>query len=418
MQLFPATLQGSIAAIPSKSVAHRLFIAASLSDTPSCWHLPTSSVDIDTTLACLAALGAQIEKKGDWIHIAPIEQSTTSATLNCQESGSTLRFLLPVAAALKGAYQFIGCGRLPERPIDDFLNTLEHLGATTSHPRLPLTIQGPLYGKEVHLTGHISSQYLTGLLLAAPLLDEGLHIHLTTPLQSRPYVDITLGVLKQFGITVEEDGTDFHVLPHQQYQCPIHKGTIEGDWSNAAFFLAAGAISHAVTVTGLNTKSAQGDAAIQKILEDFGAEISIQGDAITVAPAPLKGQIISVKEIPDLLPILAVVAANAEGETLFTDVERLRLKESDRLVTTSQLLQAIGVECQVDAHTMRVQGGRPFHVKGSVDSANDHRIVMATAIAALNTDGPLTLTGTQAVTKSYPHFFEDYQQLGGICHGI
>lgn len=418
MQLYPATLKGTLAAIPSKSVAHRLFIAASLADAPSVWYLPTSSVDIDATLSCMSALGARIQQEKDWVHITPIQKIPTKATLHCQESGSTLRFLLPVAAALGGSYDFTGKGRLPERPIEDFLNALGTLGAQSSQNHLPLTIQGSLEGTDIYLPGHISSQYLTGLLLAAPLLNEGLQIHLTTPLQSRPYVDITLAVLRQFSIVVEEDGINFKVPAHQHYHLSEGNYTIEGDWSNAAFFLAAGAFSQPITMTGLRTDSLQGDSAIVEILRKFGASITESGNQLTVAPAPLSAQTISVKEIPDLLPILAVVAAHADGETLFTDVERLRLKESDRLVTTAQLLQAIGINCTFDDHTMRVQGGTPLHITAQVDSANDHRIAMAAAIAALGGDAPLVLTGAEAVNKSYPHFFEDYQRLGGICHVI
>lgn len=419
MKLSPASLGGTIAAIPSKSAAHRIFIAASLADRSSQWQLPTSSIDIDTTLDCMKALGADITREGSTISIAPIQQVRDAALINCCESGSTLRFLLPVSAALGGSAAFVGEGRLPERPISEILNVLHALGATTTSEHLPLTISGPLHGGAVSLPGHISSQYLTGLLLAAPLLNEALDITLTTPLQSRPYIDLTLDVLRRFGVAVEEDGCHFHVAADAAYRLPENGGcTIEGDWSNAAFFLAAGALSAPVTMTGLDLSSSQGDKAIVELLRDFGANVQISNDAITIAPAPLQAQTISVKEIPDALPILSVIAAQAEGTTVFTNIERLRLKESDRIATTSAMLTAMGVPCDSDEHTMRVTGVKQLHGGCSVDSANDHRIAMAAAIAALNCDAPITLTGSNAVNKSYPHFFNDYASLGGVCDGI
>lgn len=418
MKLSPATLGGCIAAIPSKSAAHRLFIAAGLADHPSLWTLPTSSIDIDTTLACMSALGATIERHDTEVHITPIRCATTQATIDCQESGSTLRFLLPVSAALGISSTFIGKGRLPQRPISDFLDVLKGLGAQTDSDQLPLTINGPLHGGTAALPGHVSSQYLTGLLLAAPLLDEALDIHLTTPLQSRPYINLTIDVLRQFGVEVTVNGDHFHVAADAAYHLPDTPLVIEGDWSNAAFFLAAGALSAPVTMTGLKLDSSQGDKAIVDLLRGFGAKVTVEDDTVTVAPAPLHAQTISVKEIPDALPILAVIAAQAEGTTVFTDAERLRLKESDRIATTSALLTALGVPCESDASGLRVTGVKQLHGNVTVDSANDHRIAMAAAIAALNCDAPITLNGASAVNKSYPHFFNDYNSLGGDANGI
>lgn len=417
MKLSPSTLTGTIAAIPSKSAAHRLFIAAALSDKPSTWVLPTSSVDIDTTLDCLAAFGAKVERDGANVTITPIENVNDGATIDCMESGSTLRFLLPLSAALGKTAHFVGRGRLPERPIADFLEVIESLGATTSTHKLPLDITGPLSGTHAELPGHVSSQYLTGLLMAAPLMEEGLTITLTTPLQSRPYIDLTIDVLRRFGVTVEEDGTTFCVPATAHYHLPEKALSIEGDWSNASFFLASGAVGAPMTVTGLDLSSSQGDKVIVDLLEDFGAKVERGDKAMHIEPAPLKAQTISVKEIPDALPILSVVAACAEGTTVFTDIERLCLKESDRIATTTALLEAMGIACESDEHSMRVTGGK-LHGGATVDSANDHRIAMAAAIAASVADAPITLTGENAVNKSYPHFFSDYNQLGGDAHGI
>ncbi len=417
MKLSPKKLSGTVAAIPSKSAAHRLFIAAALSDAPSTWTLPTSSVDIDTTLACLKAFGVQVKREDNKVYIEPIKAIADAPTIDCMESGSTLRFLLPLSAALGKSAHFVGRGRLPERPIADFLEVIEGLGAKTNAHKLPLDITGPLTGKNCELPGHVSSQYLTGLLMAAPLMESGLDIHLTTPLQSRPYIDLTLDVLKRFGIDVEEDGTDFHVPAASRYTLPQGEHAIEGDWSNASFFLAAGAIGQSVTVTGLDLASSQGDKVIIDILEGFGAKVERGEKAITVSPAPLMAQEISVKEIPDALPILSVVAAMAQGTTVFTDIERLRLKESDRIATTTAMLEAMGIHCDSDAHTMRVTGGC-LHGGATIDSANDHRIAMACAIAASVADAPIALTGSEAVNKSYPHFYNDFNALGGDARVI
>lgn len=250
-------------------------------------------------------------------------------------------------------------------------------------------------------------------------MNEDLDITLSTPLQSRPYIDLTLDILRRFGVEVREDGSHFHVAADARYVLPEGETAIEGDWSNAAFFLAAGALSAPVTMTGLDLHSSQGDKAIVELLRGFGATVDCHEDgAITVSPAPLSAQTISVKEIPDALPILAMIAAQAKGTTVFTDIERLRLKESDRIATTTALLEAMGVHCESDAHEMRVTGVTQLHGGCTVSSAGDHRIAMAAAIAALNCDAPVTLTGAEAVRKSYPHFFQDYSSLGGVCDGI
>ena len=419
--VLPGPRTGSVRIPASKSQAHRLLICAALGAQPVALQCDGVSADIAATARCLRALGADITDDGaGTFHIIPIAgEMPVHADLLCGESGSTLRFLLPVSAALGTSADFIGRGRLPERPIAEILKVLEQLGATTTNDHLPLTISGPLHGGAVELPGHISSQYLTGLLLAAPLLDEDLDITLSTPLQSRPYIDLTLDILRRFGVEVREDGSHFHVAADARYVLPEGETAIEGDWSNAAFFLAAGALSAPVTMTGLDLHSSQGDKAIVDLLRGFGATVDCHEDgAVTVSPAPLSAQTISVKEIPDALPILAVIAAQAEGTTVFTDIERLRLKESDRIATTTALLEAMGVHCESDAHEMRVTGVTQLHGGCTVSSAGDHRIAMAAAIAALNCDAPVTLTGAEAVRKSYPHFFQDYSSLGGVCDGI
>lgn len=390
VRIEPGALRGAVRAISSKSDAHRLLICAALADRETVLSRVDWSEDIGATVACLRALGAQIERKGETLRIRPAKMGEMLPLLDCGESGSTLRFLLPVAAALGGG-RFVGHGRLPDRPQEILLRLLAVHGVSVSAERLPFSLSGGLQGGVFTLPGNVSSQYISGLLFALPLLPEGGEICLSTPLQSAGYVEMTLRSLERFGVKVEQTDSGYLVPGGQRYLSP---GEIspEGDWSNAAFFLAAG-----VEVKGLDQKSAQGDRAIERLLPKLG-----------------KGTSVDLTQIPDLLPILAVAAARAEGVTYFVGGERLRLKESDRIETTAALLRALGIKTEELPGGLTVYGGS--FTGGTVDGANDHRIVMAAAIAATTAEGAVTIRGSEAVAKSYPRFFEDFECLGGICH--
>ncbi len=424
----PTPLSGTIEAIASKSDAHRHLIGAALSDAPTEIRLNTSSDDIDTTTQCLRALGATIENEKQALLVHPLVSSTASiSTLDCAESGSTLRFMLPVACACTERAHFTGRGRLPQRPLGDLVSALRQNGVELSSDHLPLSTQGRLQSGTFSLPGNVSSQYITGLLLALPLLEGKSQILLTTQLESLDYVHITLEVLKQYGIVIEQAENRFIVPGAQQYRSP-GKVVIEGDWSNAAFFLAAGAIGAegtSVTVTGLTLNSPQGDRRVVDFLKRFGAEVNLDSRSVQVSSSPLHGCTIDIGETPDLLPVLAVVAACAEGETHFTNGARLRLKESDRLETTATLLRSLGGEVEElpDGLIVRgkgVQRGPLCHPLsgGTVSSFNDHRIAMAAAVAAIACAEPVTILDAAAVNKSYPAFYADYQKLGGTVDGI
>ena len=390
IRIEPSRLTGSVRAISSKSDAHRLLICAALADRETVIERVDWSEDIGATARCLAALGAQVERAGDALRITPIETPERSPVLDCGESGSTLRFLLPVAAALHGG-RFVGRGRLPDRPQEILLRLLAEHGAAADAGRLPLTLSGGLRGGRFTLPGNVSSQYVSGLLFALPLLPEGGEIFLSTPLQSAGYVEMTLRSLKRFGVRVERTASGYLVPGGQKYRSPGELSP-EGDWSNAAFFLAAG-----VEVTGLDRESAQGDRAVERLLPALGG-----------------GAVVDLEQIPDLLPILAVAAARAQGVTRFVGGGRLRIKESDRIESTAALLRALGVEVETLPDGLTVHGGS--FAGGLVDGANDHRIVMAAAIAAVTAKGAVTIRGAEAVAKSYPRFFEDLKSLGGIFH--
>ena len=413
VKIAPAPLAGTLPAISSKSDAHRALICSALADRPTVLELPQTSADIDTTCACLEALGAIIARRGDTVTVTPIRSLPDKALLDCGESGSTLRFLLPVAAALCPSVCFTGHGRLPERPIGELKSAMEAHGVAFSSEKLPFDTSGLLVGGNYRLPGNVSSQYITGLLLAMPKLSAPSTLILTTALESAAYVDITLHALRRFGISVNLLSNGYAVPGGQTFSSP---GTlaVDGDWSNGAFFLAAGALGRPVTLTGLDLDSPQGDKAVLEVLKSFGAEVSVSGGDVTVAPAPLQGITLDVSEIPDLLPILAVVAACASGETRFEGAARLRLKESDRLTATANLLRALGGDAEELPDGLIVRG-RAL-TGGTADGCNDHRIVMAAAVAAIRCAGAVTVTGAEAVHKSYPAFFDDYAKLGGDVH--
>lgn len=412
VRITPAPLSGTIAAIPSKSDAHRLLICAALSDGPTELALSQSSQDIDATVGCLAALGAKIEPTGDALRISPILKPAESPVLDCGESGSTLRFLIPVAAAVCEKAAFTGRGRLPQRPLSQLAAAMESHGVAFSAEKLPLTISGRLRSGEYALPGNVSSQYVTGLLLALPLLEGDSRITLTTGLESAAYVDITLCALGKFGISTTRQKDGFLVPGGQRFRSP-GRVTVDGDWSNAAFFLCAGAIGGEITVAGLNPASPQGDRKIAEFLRRFGAKITESEAGITAKRSRLTGCEIDINETPDLLPALAVAAAFAQGETRFVNAARLRLKESDRLTSTANLIHSLGGRAEelpegLVVHGQKLTGGR-------ADSFHDHRIAMAAAIAAIGCDRPVVIEDAGAAAKSYPAFYQDYAKLGGIA---
>ncbi|MEA5016736.1 MAG: 3-phosphoshikimate 1-carboxyvinyltransferase [Candidatus Limiplasma sp.] len=412
----PGLLSGSVRAIPSKSDAHRLLICAALADRPTTLHLPGwQGEDIAATLRCLTALGASFAQRQDAIWVTPMAGPVPSPVLDCGESGSTLRFLLPVAAALGCGAIFTGSGRLPQRPIGPLLEALEHGGVRASDRALPLRLEGKLRPGRYALPGDVSSQFITGLLLALPLTGGGGEIELLGPLESVGYVDMTRSSLSNFGVSVQASPKGYGVPPGQGYRSP-GEAWAQGDWSNAAFFLVAGALAGPVRYEGLRLPSTQGDAAVFDILARWGARMEAQADRITVACGEARRALtLDVREIPDLLPILAVAAAVTPGVTRFTNAARLRLKESDRLASVARMIGGLGGRAWEEPEGLGVEG-QPALRGGSVHCAGDHRIAMAGAIAATLCSGETVLEGAEAVNKSYPSFFEDFQKLGGKCH--
>lgn len=383
-------ISGSIPAIPSKSAAHRLYICAALAEQPTEISCQGTSKDIEATRACLAAI-----RQGETL-------------LPCGESGSTLRFLLPVAAALGLEVDFQMEGRLPDRPLAPLDQQLEAHGVTLSRPIRHdlLHVSGQLQPGDYVLPGNVSSQYISGLLFALPLLPGTSTLTVTGKVESAPYIAMTLDALRQFGVEIPRTG-NVYTIPGQPYRSP-GRAVVEGDWSNAAFWFCAGALSGPVTVTGLDPDSLQGDREVLEILKRFGADTRQQGTSCTVSPGPLTAIEIDAAAIPDLVPVLSVVAAAAKGTTRIYHAERLRIKESDRIRTICAMLQNLGAAVEETADGLLIHGGKSL-TGGTVDSANDHRIAMSAAVASVLCD--VAVEGAEAVNKSYPKFWSDLQTL-------
>ncbi len=412
----PARLSGVIPAIVSKSDAHRRLILAAFADAPTTFSLVGGSDDIWATVRCLEALGAKIEKGKNKITVIPGPE-VSEAHLFAGESGSTLRFLLPVAMAKCEKAHFSGVGRLPERPLTHLISAMKAGGTAFSGEKLPLTAAGKMKSGVFTVPGNISSQYVTGLLMALPFLDGDSEIIVEGELASKAYVDITLLTMRDFDLTVHAAKTGYFVPGNQ---VPKSKGhmNIEGDWSNAAFFLAAGAISQKpVTVTGLSPDSPQGDKAICELMEKFGAKVEKTENAVTVSGGNLTGCEIDIDKTPDLIAPLGVIAAYAKGKTVFYNGARLRIKESDRIETMKNLILSLGGQAEETEDTLTVYGGGTLS-GGTVDGANDHRIVMAAAIAGSASESGARILGAEAVSKSYPGFFEDFNSTGGNANVI
>lgn len=405
-------MSGTIDAIASKSDAHRILIAAALADKPCKILLNSTSADIEATISCLRSAGVNIEKDGMNLHVTPIKEKTANAVFDCGESGSTIRFLIPVAVALGIASTFTGHGRLPERPQTPLLHTLSEHGVTcTKDGEFPIKTDGKLQSGIFTLPGNISSQYVTGLLFALPLLKGDSKIRLIPPVESKPYINMTISTLKKFGITIKEEGNSYFIKGNQTYHSP-GKIAVDGDWSNGAFFAVCGALSD-ITVNGLFQDSIQGDKAICDIVRRMGADITRNESSITVRKDNLHGIDIDVADTPDLVPVIAALAVFAEGTTRIFNAERLRIKESDRLATVTQLIKTAGGDITELPDGLIINGGKKLNDEFTVSSFNDHRLVMAAAV--LSYGAKITITNAETVNKSYPQFINDITKLGGVC---
>ena len=383
----PRRLRGDLTVIPSKSQAHRLLICAAFSDKPTLLQCAETNRDIEATADCLTALGAKILRTDSGYTVFPVKAVPEQAELHCRESGSTLRFLLPVAGALGVDALFTMEGRLPRRPLSPLWEEMERMGCTLTRPTSDtIRCTGKLRPGAYRIDGGISSQYITGLLLALSLLGSGSQLEITGKAESRPYIEMTKAAISLFGGDPDHPG-------EKRFHSP-GAVSVEGDWSNGAFFLAANELGSCLNLHGLDPDSPQGDRAVLGILP------------LLRSGAPR----VSAADIPDLVPILSVAAASNHG-AVFTDIRRLRMKESDRVASVMAMLKSLGGRAEADDNTLTVFPSG--FTGGVVDSFNDHRIAMSAAIAATVCTGPVTVLGAECVSKSYPGFWEEYRRLGG-----
>lgn len=402
---------GEINAIPSKSVAHRAMILSALCSTPTKLIGSSTGVDTEATVGMLNSLGANIQIADDGYEIIPIKKRKDNPTVNVHESGSSLRFLLPLVAVLGIKCHIIGEGRLASRPNKELIDALRSGGVSVDNDTLPLNMCGKFNSSNVTIRADISSQFVSGLLMAMQTLPFESQIHLVGELKSKKYVDITIDCMNAFGanVTQTEDG---YLLSGGGYKSP-KVYNIEGDWSNASFWLVAGAIGGDVTVNNLNLNSRQGDKAIVDILEIAGANISVQKNSVRVKKSNLHAFSYDFEDIPDLVPVCAVLASFACGKSEFTSVERLRLKESDRIASTLDMLNQASIDAYYEK-SLFVNGG--IHHFGIINGYNDHRIVMSGCIMGAYTSSGVSVTDENAVNKSYINFYKDFQSLGGIIN--
>lgn len=407
LKLEPVKLKGSVTVPPSKSLAHRAIICASLAEGRSKIRNIQYSEDILATIAGMRAFGAVIQTEEDTVIIDGISDysSGEGRTINCNESGSTLRFLIPLATLFEGKTRFTGQGKLGTRPLDTYEEIFSKQGLhyrPSNTDELDLTVEGSLRPGIYDVRGDVSSQFITGLLFTLPLLEAESEIRMTTPLESEGYVDLTLSMLKTFGINIDFDKEKqvFRVEGNQVYRA--QNTTVEGDYSQAAFFLSANALDNSVEVNGMNPASLQGDREIIAILEQLNDGASDE-------------RTIDGSQCPDIIPVAALVAALSDGRTTFTNLERLRIKESDRLEAVQKELARLGADIEIDGDALLIKGTAILKGNATVWSHKDHRIAMMLAVASTVCEEPIVIRDTECVAKSYPDFWDVFKQLGGKC---
>lgn len=408
----PFIPSGTVNVPPSKSDVHRAIICAAMANGVSRISPVALSNDIKATIGCIKALGAEAVLENNVLKVDGTNMyKNKTALLDCGESGSTLRFFIPIAAVGNINATFVGKGKLPQRPIGIFTEALPKAGTVCkTEGGLPLEIKGQLKSGIFEIPGNVSSQFITGLLLALPILEGDSEIVLTSPLESIGYIAMTIRTMKQFGVNIQATEKGWHIKGGQSYKTCDY--TTDGDWSQAAFFMVLGAVSGKVTVKGVAKDSTQGDKKCAEILARFGAKVTQLDNEVTVEKGELKAITIDASQIPDLVPVLSVCAAFAEGTTKIINAERLRIKECDRLKATAELLNNLGGKVKELSDGLEITGVSSLK-GGNVNGYNDHRIVMSAAVCAARSDEDITATFAMSINKSYPDFYIDYNSIGG-----
>jgi len=414
IRITPSSLRGDIKIPPSKSLAHRAVICAGLSEGISNIDNIIFSEDIKATTMGMESFGIEVNRKDESINIkGKSKLSLVKNIINCNESGSTLRFLIPLALLTGEEISFEGRGKLVSRPLDVYYEMLknQNIHYENNNGQLPLKVKGSLKPGTFYVKGNISSQFITGLMFSLPLLEGDSKIIVTTELESKGYVDLTIDCMDKFGVKIEnKDYKEFYIKGNQKYINRDYR--VEGDFSQAAFWIVAGILGTNIKCKDLNLNSLQGDKIILDIVKVMGANIKISEDTIEVCESETKGIVIDASECPDLVPILSVLGALSEGTTKIINAERVRIKECDRLKAMQTELSKVGADIEETEDGLIIKGKSSLK-GGTVDSWNDHRIAMAMAVASIKCQEPIIITNSNAVTKSYPEFWKDFKMLGG-----
>lgn len=414
VRIKPGKLQGEVVIPPSKSLAHRAIIAASLAEGKSIISNIQFSKDIKATIEGMSSLGASIKCYDNYLEIVGSKVKRISNTIDANESGSTLRFLIPIALISKEKITFKGHNRLVKRPLDIYYDLFDKFNIKYSHPQdayLPLEIEGGLKSGVYEIRGDVSSQFITGLLYTLPLLDGDSKIVITTKLESKGYIDLTIDMLKRFGIEIDFNENEINIKGNQSFKACNY--AVEGDFSQSAFFLLANMLGNDIKLKGMNLNSYQGDKKILEDIKQFGGEIICEDEnTIYAKPLNLKGANISFAQSPDLGPALTVLASTILNEhSHFYDASRLRIKECDRITSVRLQLERLGAKIDEFEEGMDIYGNK-LH-GGVVSSCNDHRLAMAFSMISTIVDDDIVIEQAESVSKSYPNFFEVFESLGG-----
>lgn len=408
VKILPSVVKGGVTPPASKSEAHRALICAALSNKKTTIYGNICGDDVDATISCLTQLGAEFTRGNNFIEVKPIDRSIKAITMYANASGSTLRFMLCLCAMLGITVHMDGINRLRERPLDDLVEVFSKNGIIFSSKTLPFTMSGKLNTNNISISASVSSQYVTGLMLGAVALNEEIGINVVGDITSKSYIELTSKMLNNFGVKVVNDGQTWTIYPHKEL---IDNITIGGDWSGAAAFAVLGAINGEITLSGLDTDSSQGDKEIIDIIKKAGGNVEKVKDGYKISKSNLKAIDLDATNIPDLVPVLAVLLSQAKGVSTISGVERLKVKESDRLTETINILNKFNIKAETDGKILKVYSGELK--SANIDLPDDHRMAMMSAIAATIANGETTLQRAECVSKSYPRFFDDLKRVGG-----
>ncbi len=411
VEVFPSILEGQLLVPTSKSLTHRALICAALAKGKSTIHNVVFSEDIQATMQALSQIGAKFDIENDTVYVKGVKSiKAPTNPVNCNESGSTLRFLIPILSLSNKPVEFVGKPGLLKRPQSVYENIFKEDNIFFTHNLEKIVVNGSIKAKKYIIDGSISSQFFTGLLFALPLLQEDSIITIEGTLESKGYIDLTVDILAHFGIDIQELENGYFIEGKQSYE--PNEYTVEGDYSQAAFFLVAGIINGSINIENLSHESLQGDREIIEIIKRMKGRIIFTENGFTATKSETSGTTIDISNCPDLGPIVALLGCVSKGTTTITNAARLRLKESDRIESTVQTLLSLGANIKTNDDDIIIYGKQKLS-GGVVDSHKDHRIAMMATIASLRCENPVVITGANAVNKSYPHFFEDFVLLGG-----